>query len=77
MHDTFRAARNGTVSRRTFLGTTSALGATAALGMALPGGIAHASPKRGGHLKLGLAGGHTTDTMDPLTTLDNVQVILC
>ena len=75
--DTFRAARNGTVSRRTFLGTTSALGAATALGMALPGGIARAIPKRGGHLMLGIAGGHTTDTMDPLTTRDNVQVILC
>ena len=47
------------------------------LGMTLPGGAAYATPRRGGTLKLGLAGGHTTDTMDPLTTLDNVQVILC
>ena len=76
-HDRYQSISNGSVSRRTFLGTTSALGAATALGIALPGGIAHASPKRGGNLKLGLAGGHTTDTMDPLTTLDNVQVILC
>ena len=68
---------NGSISRRDFLKHTSALGATAAFGLAFPSGAVYGAPKRGGTLKLGLAGGHTTDTMDPLTTLDNVQVILC
>ena len=76
-HDRLRFRDNGSMSRREFLGTTTALGAAGVLGMTLPGGAAYATPRRGGTLKLGLAGGHTTDTMDPLTTLDNVQVILC
>ena len=69
--------KKGSVSRRDFLSATSALGATTALGLVFPSRAAYGAPKRGGTLKLGLAGGHTTDTMDPLTSVDNVQVILC
>ena len=71
-----RLIKNGSISRREFLSNTSALGAATALGLALPSGAAHGAAKRGGTLKLGLAGGHTSDSMDPLTTVDNVQVIL-
>ena len=72
-----RLIKNGSISRRDFLSSTSAFGAATAFGLALPSGAAYGAPKRGGTLKLGLAGGHTTDSMDPLTSLDNVQVILC
>ncbi len=69
--------KKGSLSRREFLGYTSALGAAGVLGLGLPNRVAFGSPKRGGTLRLGVRGGSTTDSMDPLTTLDNVQVILC
>ena len=31
---------------------------------------AHAAPKRGGNLRIGMAGGNTTDTLDPATYID-------
>lgn len=69
--------KKGSFSRRDFLSYTSAFGAAGVLGLSLPNRVAFGSAKRGGTLKLGILGGHTTDSMDPLTTLDNVQVILC
>lgn len=57
------------LSRRGFLGRTAALGfAATASGLLLPQGAARADePKRGGHLKLGLNGGATTDSLDTAT----------
>lgn len=49
------------ISRRRFMGSTAA-GLVAASGMPL---VARADePKRGGHLKIGLSGGATTDSLD-------------
>ncbi len=59
---------NTGLSRRGFLGGAAALGAMSvtAGGLLVPA-TAHAAdePKRGGHLKLGLKGGATSDTLDP------------
>ncbi|OBZ93079.1 peptide ABC transporter substrate-binding protein [Pararhizobium polonicum] len=56
------------VNRRTFLGGTVALGLAAGFSGTLIAGKARAEdPKRGGHLKLGLKGGATTDSLDPAT----------
>ena len=57
------------LSRRGFLGRTAALGlAATASGLLLPEGAAVAQePQRGGHLKLGLNGGATTDSLDTAT----------
>jgi len=50
------------VSRRDFMAGASALGMTAALGT-----TAQAAPKKGGHFRLGLGHGSTTDSNDPAT----------
>jgi peptide/nickel transport system substrate-binding protein len=54
--------RNGTLDRRRFLQTTAAGAMAATLPM---GGMAHAQPKRGGHLRVAKGHGQTTDTLDP------------
>jgi peptide/nickel transport system substrate-binding protein len=61
----------GTITRREFLSRVSALGLMAAVSpMLLSGPAQAAAPKRGGRLKLGLAGGSTTDSLDPATITD-------
>jgi peptide/nickel transport system substrate-binding protein len=50
----------------------SLLGAAAALALAPP--VRAATPKRGGHLRLGLAGGSTADTLDPQPWGDTFMV---
>ena len=70
MNDFSRTMRdmlsNTGLSRRGFLGGAAALGAMSATagGLLVPA-TAHAAdePKRGGHLKLGLTGGATSDTL--------------
>jgi peptide/nickel transport system substrate-binding protein len=59
------------LSRRAVLGGTAALATVPLLGTA-----AHAAdtPRKGGTLKLGLAGGSTTDTLDFTLTTDSVGV---
>lgn len=58
----------GKITRREFLARTSALGLTAALapGLLTTSALA-AAPKKGGLLRMGLAHGNTTDTLDPAT----------
>ncbi len=59
---------NTGLSRRGFLGGAAALGAMSvtAGGLLVPATARAADePKRGGHLKLGLKGGATSDTLDP------------
>ena len=63
----------GDISRRDFTNSAVALGATTALvtsvggatGLLMPGAAKAATPKKGGHLRVGLAQGNTTDTLDP------------
>ena len=55
--------RNGLLDRRGFLRTTAAGAALATL----PLGGAMAAPKRGGHLRVGIGHGQTTDTLNPGT----------
>ena len=54
-------------SRREFMQGAASLGVAVAVPGALSSGRAHAAstPKRGGHLRLGLASGNTTDSLDP------------
>jgi peptide/nickel transport system substrate-binding protein len=61
----------GKITRREFLKRLSALGITAALSPALLEKRARAAmPRKGGILRLGLAGGSTTDSLDPATMTD-------
>ena len=58
----------GKITRREFIGRVSALGLMAAVSPALLSTKAKAAtPKRGGRVILGSAGGSTTDSMDPGT----------
>jgi peptide/nickel transport system substrate-binding protein len=69
--------QGGRVSRREFLGRAAALGASAALISSMVGSVeayAAETPKKGGTLKLGLAGGSTTDSLDPGSYNDSVMI---
>ena len=55
--------KGGLLDRRGFMKTTAAT----ALAATLPMGAAMAAPKRGGHLRVGLGHGQTTDTLNPGT----------
>jgi peptide/nickel transport system substrate-binding protein len=66
-----RLFKEGHITRREFLAQASALGIAATLSPMLFSNTARAStPKRGGRLRLGMAGGHTTNSMDPVTYND-------
>ena len=68
----------GKISRREFLGRAAALGAGAALTTSLLAQVearAADTPKKGGVLKAGMAGGSTSDTMNPTTTTDSVGIL--
>lgn len=51
------------ISRRRFMGNSAAIGLAAA-SASLPFAARADEPKRGGHLKIGLSGGATTDSLD-------------
>ena len=56
----------GKITRRDFLARLSALGITATLSPALlTTSVSAATPQKGGRLRLGVAGGSTTDSLDP------------
>jgi peptide/nickel transport system substrate-binding protein len=64
----------GRISRREFLARASALGVAAAVSPALLRTSAHAAaPKKGGRVRLGSAGGSTTDSMDPGTLMHTMS----
>ena len=58
-------ARSGRMSRREFLGRSTALGISTALASTLYSRAAHAEPKKGGTIRAGLTGGESTNTLDP------------
>ena len=67
----------GRVGRREFLGRAAALGAGASAIAAMVGSVearAASTPRRGGTLRLGLAGGSTTDSIDPGSYTDSVMI---
>ncbi|MEM7225392.1 MAG: ABC transporter substrate-binding protein [Pseudomonadota bacterium] len=64
-HKLQRPFRADYLSRRDFMAQTTAIGAAATLGTGLLGRPAQASPQQGGHFKLGIGSGSTTDTLDP------------
>ncbi|MCC7319922.1 MAG: ABC transporter substrate-binding protein [Rubellimicrobium sp.] len=59
-------ARKGTMSRREFMGRTTAMGVSAGIASALFAKVARADePVRGGTLRVGLSGGESTNSLDP------------
>lgn len=66
----------GAMSRRDFLGRAMAAGATFSAASALFASSANAQePKKGGHLRLGLKGGASTDSLDPATYTSSVMFV--
>ncbi|TQV75783.1 ABC transporter substrate-binding protein [Denitrobaculum tricleocarpae] len=63
----------GQVSRRDFLGRAAALGVAAPLATSLLSStVLAAGPKKGGHLKLGMNGGTSADSLDPATFASSI-----
>jgi peptide/nickel transport system substrate-binding protein len=71
-----KAARTGKLTRREFLGRAAALGVTTSLASGAMATMSFAAdaPKKGGTLRLGLAGGSTTDSMDVRTYTDSFMM---
>jgi peptide/nickel transport system substrate-binding protein len=67
------AARRGGMSRREFMGRSTALGLSAGLAAALFGKVAKAQePKKGGLIRIGMSGGESTNTLDPALAANEV-----
>ncbi len=66
----------GRIGRRDFLKGATALGLSAAAANSLLAGTAHAAPQKGGVLRIGLAEGSTTDSLDPQTYTDIYMISL-
>jgi peptide/nickel transport system substrate-binding protein len=67
----------GRISRRELLGRAAALGVGAALVSSLAASVdayAAETPRKGGKLTIGLAGGSTTDSLDFRTTTDSMMI---
>ena len=63
----------GQISRRNFLKRMSVLGLTIGASTSMLAGVSSAAtPQKGGLLKVGIAGGHTTDTLEPGLTGDHM-----
>lgn len=59
-------ARQGRMSRREFMGRTTAMGVSAGIASALFAKVARADePVRGGTMRLGLSGGESSNSLDP------------
>jgi peptide/nickel transport system substrate-binding protein len=73
-----RLLTEGKITRREFMARVSALGLMAAVSPALLAASAKAAtPKKGGRLRLGLAGSSTTDSLDPATITDAMARCVC
>lgn len=63
----------GHMSRREFMGRTAALGVTLSASTGLLNQAHAATPKRGGHMRLAMGHGGTSDTLDPATIANGIQ----
>jgi len=54
-------------TRREFLVSATALGLTATTASTMWSKVAKAEPAKGGHMKIGIGGGATSDSLDPAT----------
>ena len=69
-----QAALTGRLTRRQFMARAAALGVSTSLasGVLAKAGYADDAPKQGGTLNIGIAGGSTTDSLDPTTYTDSM-----
>ena len=70
-----RSFKAGRTSRRDFIGRALALGASAPFIAASITSAEAQAPRKGGTLRLGLAGGSTTDSLDPASWTDTVMIV--
>ena len=61
-------------TRRDFLVGATALGLTVTAASSMWSTAQAATPKRGGHLRAGMIGGNTSDSVDPTTFIDTVMI---
>jgi peptide/nickel transport system substrate-binding protein len=66
------AARAGRMTRRDFVTRTTAMGVSAAIASALFTKAAHAQPKKGGTIRMGMQGGESTNSLDPALAASEV-----
>ena len=67
-----KLARKGRVSRRDFVQLAMAAGFTAAAADTMFTTAARAEPKKGGHFRMGMGHGATTNSLDPATYPDQM-----
>lgn len=70
------AAREGKISRRSFMNYSMAAGMTASAATGLWGTRVKAEPKTGGHFRWGLHDGNTSDSHDPGTYVSRQQIFI-
>ncbi|WP_216824936.1 ABC transporter substrate-binding protein [Roseovarius sp. EL26] len=66
----------GRMSRREFLGRTAAIGVAANMGAGLFSQAQAATPKKGGHMRLAMGHGATSDTLNPATLTNGLQWVV-
>ena len=71
-----RIRRPDEATRRAFITRAVAMGASVAAASSLWDTGAHSAPVKGGHLRLGVAGATTTDTLDPSPWSDTFMVMV-
>ncbi|MDP4823085.1 MAG: ABC transporter substrate-binding protein [Aestuariivirgaceae bacterium] len=69
-----KMARSAGVSRRDFVQIAVAAGLTVPMATSLFSKSAHATPKKGGTLRIGMEGGSASDSLDPRTYADSVMI---
>src|SRR5215510_5150355 len=70
-----RFVGRGKISRREFVQLALAAGFTVAAAEAMFTKAARAEPKKGGHFKVALGHGSTSDTLDPATYADQYAMV--
>ena len=66
----------GRMSRREFLGRSTALGMSLGVGTGLFTQAQAATPSKGGHMRLAMGHGATSDTLNPATLTNGLQWVV-
>ena len=66
----------GRMSRREFLGRSTALGVALGVGTGVFDAAHAATPSKGGHMRLAMGHGATSDTLDPATLTNGLQWVV-
>jgi len=69
-------AKKGRMSRREFLGRSAVIGVSLSVGTGLLNEARAATPKKGGHMRLAMGHGATTDTLNPANLTNGLQWVV-